>query len=171
MSQFPSSVYILTANPRTSRTVSALPLLPCTVEKRTNTGVLRDVSVSTPACVRFSMLFVSLKLPKAPVPRACTTRSGMRSWSKRWIFSRAIWSSSSDGPTCWSLPAWSQWSGSVMPTPWSVAWGFFDVPSTVFASRSTSFLLEVAALCTACWAFCRPAATLVAIFAEYQVSG
>ena len=38
------------------------------------------------------------KKPCAPKPRACTTRSGMRSWSKWKIFSRKWKSSSSDGP-------------------------------------------------------------------------
>lgn len=37
--KFPSSVYHLTANPCTSRTVSALPLDPATVENRMKIGV------------------------------------------------------------------------------------------------------------------------------------
>src|ERR1700730_15336177 len=49
--QFPSGVYILTANPRTSRAVSAEPREPATVEKRTKTGVLRLGSVRTLAIV------------------------------------------------------------------------------------------------------------------------
>ena len=38
------------------------------------------------------------KVPCAPVPRAWTTRSGMRSWSKWVIFSRRWWSWSRVGP-------------------------------------------------------------------------
>ena len=38
------------------------------------------------------------KKPWAPNPRAWTTRSGIRSWSKWKIFSRKWKSSSSDGP-------------------------------------------------------------------------
>ena len=38
-SQLPSWVYNLTAKPRTSRARSAEPLLPATVENRTNAGV------------------------------------------------------------------------------------------------------------------------------------
>ncbi|PYI24293.1 hypothetical protein BO99DRAFT_90707 [Aspergillus violaceofuscus CBS 115571] len=96
ISQLPSAVYIFTANPRTSRTVSALPLLPCTVENRTNTGVSRDVSVNTPAVVSSGMALCSVKVPKAPAPRACTTRSGIRSWSKR-----MIWQAISRSPSYW----------------------------------------------------------------------
>lgn len=56
MSQFPSLVYSFTANPRTSRTVSALPRLPNTVEKRTKTSVSLEVSVRTGAKVRSEAL-------------------------------------------------------------------------------------------------------------------
>ena len=41
---------------------------------------------------------VVLEVPVAPYPRACTTRSGIRSWSKWKIFSRKWKSSSADGP-------------------------------------------------------------------------
>lgn len=71
------------AKPRTSRTVSAEPLLPCTVEKRRKTGVVREVSVSTPADVTSSRLSYTLKWPCAAAPLAWTTRSGILSWSNR----------------------------------------------------------------------------------------
>ena len=56
ISQLPSSVYNLKAKPRTSRTVSALPRDPRTVENRRKTGVVREVSVQTPALVTSSAL-------------------------------------------------------------------------------------------------------------------
>lgn len=84
----------LIENPRTSRTVSADPRLPNTVENRTKVSVVREVSVKTLALVYSAKLLCILKEPKAPAPRACTTLSGMRSWSKRLIFSRPAWSSS-----------------------------------------------------------------------------
>ena len=46
----------------------------------------------------FSSDFVSWKTPWAAAPRAWTTRSGMRSWSKCMIFSRRWKSSSRVGP-------------------------------------------------------------------------
>ena len=52
-----------------------------------------------------------------PTPRAWTTRSGMRSWSKRVIFSRRWKSSSSVGPRG---PALSESSVCGTRTPWSV---------------------------------------------------
>lgn len=74
-----------------------------------------------------SKLLCSLKVPKAAEPRAWTTRSagkalalnngysqdceyspGIRSWSKRLIFSRAAWSSSSIGPVLSSEAILSQ---------------------------------------------------------------
>ncbi len=47
------------------------------------------------------------KIPWAPAPRAWTTRSGIRSWSKWVIFSRRWWSCSRTGPRG---PAFSEWS-------------------------------------------------------------
>ncbi len=88
ISQLPSCVYNLMAKPRTSRTVSALPRLPRTVEKRTKMGVSREVSVRTEAVVRSPMLSWSLNFPNAPEPRAWTTRSGILSWSNLMIWAR-----------------------------------------------------------------------------------
>ena len=66
------------ANP--SRAVSAEPREPATVEKRTKTGVLRLGSVRTLAMVYFeSESSYTWKTPCAAAPRACTTRSGIRS--------------------------------------------------------------------------------------------
>lgn len=63
----------------TDSVVSALPRLPRTVEKRRNTGVVREVSVKTPALVTSAALLYGLNVPNAPAPRACTARSGIRS--------------------------------------------------------------------------------------------
>ena len=56
------------------------------------------MSVRTEAQVSFSIDLVRRNVPWAPAPRACTTRSGMRSWSKCMIFSRRWKSSSRVGP-------------------------------------------------------------------------
>jgi hypothetical protein len=56
LTDFPSSVYILTANPRTSRTQSADPRNPSTVLKRTKVGVLCLGSWNTLAVVT-SLMF------------------------------------------------------------------------------------------------------------------
>src|SRR5699024_7972254 len=53
-SQFPSSVYILTANPRGSRAVSGESFAPATVEKRTKTGVCFPTPEKTLALVYVS---------------------------------------------------------------------------------------------------------------------
>ena len=50
-SQLPSWVYSLTAKPRTSRARSLDPLLPATVENRTNAGVRRPASLNGSARV------------------------------------------------------------------------------------------------------------------------
>src|SRR5690606_1147520 len=53
--ELPSSVENLVAQPRVSRPASAEPRGPCTVEKRTNTGVCTLVLVRKPALVSFSL--------------------------------------------------------------------------------------------------------------------
>jgi len=116
-SQVPCVVWSLTAKPRTSRAVSADPREPATVEKRTNTRVTAEVSVSTAAVVISANESNSSKRPWAPAPRACTTRSGMRSWSKCMIFSRRWWSSSSVGPRELTR---SELSVSSTGVPWAV---------------------------------------------------
>ena len=121
-----------------SRTVSGDPLEPCTVEKRTNTGVVFS------GCVKKSALVYSLKSsytwnsPCAPNPRACTTRSGIRSWSKCIIFSRKWKSSSKVGPLS---PTVSEFSSSLTFIPLFVV---IAVPSLFFlrASNCCCFLFS-----------------------------
>jgi hypothetical protein len=82
-----------------SRVRTALLREPCTVERRTKTEVERNGSVSTSAYVcLIAELSYALRMPCAAGPRASTTRSGVRSWSSRWVFSRVISSSSRNGP-------------------------------------------------------------------------
>ena len=100
--------------------MSIEPLLPATVEKRANTGVRSPTSVKIFARVYFASDFVSSKYPCAAEPRACTMRSGMRSWSKCMIFSRRMKSSSSVGPRG---PCFSEFWLSAMTTPWLVVSG------------------------------------------------
>jgi hypothetical protein len=116
--------------------VSAEPREPTTVEKRTKTGVFRAGSFRNPAFVYCESGSYTWKKPCAPAPRAWTTRSGMRSWSKRVIFSRRWKSSSSEGPRG---PGFSESSVCSIRTPWSVV---RNVPSgsSRFASRSSSLV-------------------------------
>ena len=88
-SQLPSSVKNLTAKPRGSRSCSGLPPGWITVEKRTNTGVALPSSANSLALVSLDNSPLATNSPNAPTPRAWTTRSGMRSRSKRASF----WSS------------------------------------------------------------------------------
>jgi len=84
------------------RKPTALPREPWTVLNLMKIGVSLEGSVKTGAYVYLeARSSKTRKVPWAPVPRAWTTRSGMRSWSKRWIFSRPIWSSSKEAPVCW----------------------------------------------------------------------
>ena len=76
--------------------------------------------------------------PWAPAPRAWTTRSGIRSWSKCVIFSRRWWSCSSVGPRS---PALSEWSESRSRAPWAVV---SQRPWPDTASASTSVGAPVA---------------------------
>ncbi len=96
--------------------MSAEPREPSTVEKRTKTGVsasaARKAAFVTPAAVPYDW-----KTPCAPAPRAWTTRSGMRSWSKCMIFSRRWWSWRRTGPRG---PALSEWSVSYSRVPCAV---------------------------------------------------
>jgi hypothetical protein len=55
------------------------PAPPATVEIRVNTGVFAPTSHKILAVVYFASDPVSSKNPCTPVPRACTTLSGMRS--------------------------------------------------------------------------------------------
>jgi hypothetical protein len=100
-----------------SRTVSAEPRDPSTVENRTNTGVSRPASARNGAFVTVEALPYAWNTPCAAAPRACTARSGIRSWSKWVIFSRRWKSSSSDGPRG---PAFNEWSVSESRRPCAV---------------------------------------------------
>jgi hypothetical protein len=66
--------------------VSALPISPATVEKRTNIGVRLPISERNAALVHGVTSSVTSKKPWAPLPLACTTRSGTRSRLKCCIF-------------------------------------------------------------------------------------
>jgi hypothetical protein len=97
--------------------VSTEPAPPATVEKRVKTSVRSPTSVSTLARVYFANDLVSSKKPWAAEPRAWTMRSGIRSWSKCWIFSRRMKSSSKVDPRG---PAFSEFWLSLSGTPWFV---------------------------------------------------
>ena len=96
--------------------MSAEPREPSTVEKRRKTGVLTPFC-RNPARVSPAAAPVDSKIPWAAAPRACTTRSGIRSWSKWVIFSRKWKSSSRVGPR---EPALSEWSVSGSRRPSAV---------------------------------------------------
>ena len=74
-----------------------------TVENRTNTGVSRRPRPGTRPWSARRPFRTPSKTPCAAAPRACTTRSGIRSWSKWVIFSRRWKSSSSSRPPCAGL--------------------------------------------------------------------
>ena len=73
ISWFPSSVKNLTENPRTSRTVSALPFSPPVVLRRNKTGVFFPMPLRNLAEVRDDMSFVTSNSPHAPAAFAWTT--------------------------------------------------------------------------------------------------
>ena len=97
--------------------MSPEPAPPATVEKRTNTGVFFFGFWRNAALVRLPSGRYGWKKPWAPDPRACTIRSGIRSWSKWVIFSRKTRSSSSVGPR---VPARSEFWLSEIGNPWLV---------------------------------------------------
>jgi hypothetical protein len=66
--------------------VSALPVSPATAEKRANIGVRFPTSDRKAALVHCVTSSVTSKNPCAPLPLACTTRSGTRSRLKCCIF-------------------------------------------------------------------------------------
>src|ERR1019366_5568937 len=84
--------------PRRSRAVSAEPFSPATVEKRANTLVFLPIWLKSLALVYLAMSPVTVKVPCAPAPLACTTRSGMRSRLNWAIFSKRRESSIRTGP-------------------------------------------------------------------------
>jgi hypothetical protein len=80
-----------------SRSASAAPRSPATVEKRTNIGVCSPIWVNSLARVKGVMSCVTVKVPWAPQPFACIRRSGITSRSKCAIFSISQMSCSSAG--------------------------------------------------------------------------
>ncbi|KAI2799278.1 hypothetical protein BLOT_014439 [Blomia tropicalis] len=89
----------LVAKPRKSRSVSVEPRSLITVENRTATGVTLPTSLNKSA-LQYLVIFllVTTNSPNAPLPLACTTRSGIRSRSKRANSSRRLTSCNNIGP-------------------------------------------------------------------------
>src|SRR3984885_10256259 len=81
-----------------SRSASAAPLSPATVEKRANIGVFFPILEKIFALVNRVTSCVTVKVPKAPQPLACIRRSGITSRSKCASFSISQISCSSAGP-------------------------------------------------------------------------
>src|ERR1700712_2382577 len=81
-----------------SRSASAAPRSPATVEKRANISVFLPIAEKIAARVYLVMSWVTVKVPNAPDPFACMRRSGITSRSKWASFSRNHTSSSSAGP-------------------------------------------------------------------------
>src|SRR5690554_7098538 len=81
-----------------SRSASAAPRSPATVEKRANRGVRLPIRENSAALVYRVMSWVTTNSPKAPEPLACMRRSGITSRSKWASFSRNHTSCSSIGP-------------------------------------------------------------------------
>src|ERR1700723_3595567 len=81
-----------------SRSASAAPRSPATVENRTNIGVCLPILLNSLARVKRVMSCVTVKVPWAPQPFACIRRSGITSRSKWAIFSISQISCSSAGP-------------------------------------------------------------------------
>src|SRR5437660_5623094 len=70
-----------------SRSASAAPRSPATVEKRANIGVCLPIALKIFALVKRVMSCVTVKVPWAPQPLACMRRSGITSRSKCASFS------------------------------------------------------------------------------------
>src|SRR5712671_710277 len=81
-----------------SRSASAAPRSPATVEKRANIGVCWPISEKIFALVNRVMSCVTVKVPCAPQPFACMRRSGITSRSKCASFSSSQISCSNAGP-------------------------------------------------------------------------
>src|SRR5664279_595788 len=86
------------AKPRMSRSASAAPRSPATMEKRANMSVFFPTAAKILALVYLVMSCVTVKAPNAPEPLACMRRSGITSRSKWASFSRNQTSWSSIGP-------------------------------------------------------------------------
>ena len=92
------------AKPRISRSASAAPRSPATVEKRTKHSVCLPTSLKIAAFVYLVMSCVTVKVPNAPEPLACIRLSGITSRSKWASFSKNHGSCNNTcprGPTVW----------------------------------------------------------------------
>ena len=81
-----------------SRSASAAPRSPATVEKRMKTSVFLPISEKSLALVNRVMSWVTVNVPKAPDPLACMRRSGITSRLKWASFSWYQTSCISMGP-------------------------------------------------------------------------
>ncbi len=81
-----------------SRSASAAPRSPATVEKRANISVCLPISENILALVYLVISCVTVKVPKAPDPLACIRRSGITSRLKSASFSSNQTSCSILGP-------------------------------------------------------------------------
>src|SRR5260370_4587898 len=81
-----------------SRSASAAPRSPATVEKRANIGVCLPIALKIFALVKRVISCVTVKVPWAPQPFACMRRSGIACRSKCAIFWMCQMSCSSAGP-------------------------------------------------------------------------
>ena len=81
-----------------SRSASAAPRSPATVENRANISQLLPTWLKIAAFVYWLMSWVTRNVPKAPEPLACMRRSGMTSRAKWASFSISHRSCRSSGP-------------------------------------------------------------------------
>src|SRR5271170_7467256 len=108
-----------------SRSASAAPRSPATVENRANISQLLPTWLKISAFVYRVMSRVTRSVPKAPAPLACMRRSGMTSRSKWASFSISHRSCSRAGPRG---PAVRMFKLSVTGVPVACVryWGFFS---------------------------------------------
>ena len=97
-SQLPSEVKNRMAKPRMSRSASAAPRSPATVEKRMKSSHWLPSAEKIAARVSSGMERVTVKVPQAPEPLACMRRSGMTSRLKWACFSSSQASWRATGP-------------------------------------------------------------------------
>src|SRR5471032_2876625 len=109
-----------------SRSASAAPRSPATVEKRMKMSVFLPTSENSAARVYLLMSWVTVKVPKAPEPLACMRRSGITSRAKWASFSRCQTSCSRTGPC--GPAVWVFWL-STTGAPASVVSFFMKLPS------------------------------------------
>ena len=81
-----------------SRSASAAPRSPATVDMRLNNSVFLPICENSLARVYWVMSWVTVKVPYAPEPLACMRRSGITSRSKWASFSKNHTSCNNCGP-------------------------------------------------------------------------